>query len=74
MIMNLEVSANNWFDQARQAGLEAGKKEGIKEGKHLGLLEAARALIEKGMTIEEVSELLELPPVAREKLEKEIDG
>ncbi len=66
MIMNLEVSANNWFDQARQAG--------IKEGEHLGLLKVARVLIEKGKTIEEVSELLELPSDVIEKLEKEIDG
>lgn len=75
ILLSLHIFAlwREGLKKGREEGREKGLKEGLEEGKHLGLLKAARTLIEKGKTIKEVSELLELPLTVREKLEKELD-
>ena len=69
MVMNLEVNFKKWMHDARQEG----KQEGRQEGRQEGLFEAAKLALQKGKSIDEVAELLELPYNIVEKLQKEIN-
>ena len=61
MVMNLEVNFKKWMHDARQ------------EGRQEGLFEAAKLALQKGKSIDEVAELLELPYNIVKKLQKDIN-
>jgi predicted transposase/invertase (TIGR01784 family) len=46
---------------------EAARKEGLEQGRHAALLETARKMLARGMPVEEIVAVTELP---REEVEK----
>lgn len=69
MIMNLEITLEEMKQQARMEGKEEGLKEGIKEGIREGIkegikegelmkaMEAAKAAIKKGLSVDDIAEI-----------------
>lgn len=45
------------YKEFKQEGIEEGKKEGKKEGMEKGKLEIAQKLIERGLSLEDISEI-----------------
>ena len=49
------------LEEGREEGLEQGRQQGREEGIHEGLQLAARAMLEQGMSVEQVHQLTDLP-------------
>ena len=54
--------------EGRQEGLERGLEQGLERGRHTALLETARKMLGRGMPVEEVVAVTELPRDEVEKL------
>ena len=52
----MKTGVDYWFDHEREDGIKEGLKEGIKEGQ----IVAAVTFVKSGMTVQEVSDRLEL--------------
>mgnify|MGYP004451263931 CR=1 FL=1 len=59
--MDLRAQMDFAVDKGRKEGLAEGKAEGIQEGVQLGLLQSAKAMLARGMSVKDVSEILNLP-------------
>jgi predicted transposase/invertase (TIGR01784 family) len=55
-------------DMFREEGKLEGEARGIKKGKIEGKIEAAQKLIARGMPLEEVSDIIEIPVSELQKL------
>jgi predicted transposase/invertase (TIGR01784 family) len=51
----------NGLREGKQEGLREGKQEGLREGEQKGRIEAAKAMLAKGMEITLISEITNLP-------------
>ncbi len=51
----------NGLREGKQEGLREGKQEGLREGEQKGRLEAAKAMLAKGMEMTLISEITNLP-------------
>ena len=49
------------IEQGRQEGLQKGRQEGRQEGRREALLQTARKLLARGMSLDEVVEMTDLP-------------
>ena len=66
---NREEGRREGREEGRREGRREGRQEGRQEGIELGILLSAKKLLEKGMDIDVVSEMLE---INREELEKQL--
>ncbi|WLR50621.1 Rpn family recombination-promoting nuclease/putative transposase [Bacillus tianshenii] len=63
-VMKIETS---WHKKGREEGLQEGKQEGLREG----IQAVARKMLQKGLTIEEIKEFIDLPEEEIKKLKGE---
>ena len=56
----LEEYKKELLAEGREEGLEEGIEKGREEGREEGLLESARKLKEKGLSVKKISELLDI--------------
>lgn len=65
-MLDLEKSAT--YRRLKEEGKIEGIKEGIKEGEKQGKLAVAKKLLKKGISIDEIAEITELPKEEIKKL------
>ena len=59
-------------DRLIQKGLELGRTQGLEQGISQGLAQSVSALLRKGKTVEEISDLLDLSLDYVQKIKKEL--
>ena len=57
----LEKGLERGLERGREEGLERGREEGLERGRHEAMLEAARRMRGRGMSIQDIQELTNLP-------------
>ena len=57
----LERGREEGLERGREEGLERGREEGLEKGRHEAMLEAARRMRGRGMSILDIQELTNLP-------------
>ena len=57
----LDEGMKEGLERGREEGLERGREEGLEKGRHEAMLEAARRMRGRGMSIQDIQELTNLP-------------
>jgi predicted transposase/invertase (TIGR01784 family) len=68
----LSSTVDAYERKLKEAARKEGREEGVEQGRHTALLETARRMLARGMPVEEVVAVTELPREEVEKLAGEI--
>ena len=65
---DIQSIAAAYKEEGLQEGFEKGMKKGMEKGMEKGKIDTARKLLGRGMTVEDVADIVELPLADVEKL------